>query len=75
MTKILMNVFKAADESWHDWWWNFYNHYTEQGVDMNDAKEITRTLALWNAIDEDPESSEFYFTSEHDYTMFMLRWS
>lgn len=62
-------------KSWHRWWYNFYNHYIEQGVNMEDASEITRTLALWNAIDdEDPESSKFYFDNEQDYVLFMLRW-
>lgn len=74
MTKILLNVFKDADQSWHNWWWNFHNYYTDQGVNFDAEEEITKVLAEWNAVDI-PDSGEFYFTNEHDHTMFMLRWS
>ena len=60
---------------WNHWWQNFRDYYMAQGVDMEDDKEITRTLAEWNAIDRDPESSVFYFEHERDHVVFMLRWS
>ena len=44
-------------------------------ADMEDDKEITRTLTEWNAIDEDPESTVFYFENEHDHLVFMLRFA
>lgn len=74
MTKIVLNVFKDADQGWHDWWHNFHDYYTGQGIDFDSFEEITKVLAEWNAVDI-PDTSEFYFTSEQDYTMFMLRWS
>lgn len=60
---------------WNQWWHNFYEYYTKQGVDMENEEEITRTLAEWNAIDRDPESTVFYFEHERDHVMFMLRWT
>ena len=60
---------------WRQWWYNFRDYYIAQGVDMEDEKEITRTLAEWNAIDQDPESTVFYFEHERDHTMFMLKFS
>lgn len=60
---------------WNQWWHNFYNYYVAQGVDMEDNKEITRTLAEWRAIDRDPDSTVFYFENEQDQLLFMLRWS
>jgi len=60
---------------WHQWWRNFRDYYLAQGVDMEDDKEITRTLTEWNAIDEDPESTVFYFENEHDHLVFMLRFA
>lgn len=61
--------------TWHQWWRNFYDYYTNQGVNMEDESEITRTLAEWRAIDRDPDSTVFYFENEQDQVMFMLRWS
>jgi hypothetical protein len=60
---------------WHPWWRNFRDYYTARGVDMDNDEEITRTLAEWNAIDQDPESTVFYFENEQDQVLFMLRWS
>lgn len=60
---------------WQKWWRNFYEYHNAQGVDMEDDKEITRTLAEWRAIDRDPESTVFYFENEKDQMLFMLRWS
>lgn len=60
---------------WKHWWHNFRDYYVAQGVDMEDEAEITRTLAEWNAIDQDPESTVFYFEHERDHVMFMLRWA
>lgn len=60
---------------WNQWWHNFRDYYIAQGVDMEDEAEITRTLAEWNAIDKDPESTVFYFENEKDQLLFMLRWS
>jgi hypothetical protein len=60
---------------WHPWWRNFRDYYTARGVDMDNDEEITRTLAEWNAIDKDPESTVFYFENERDQILFLLRWS
>ena len=60
---------------WNQWWQNFRDYYIAQGVDMENEEEITRTLAEWNAIDRDQESTVFYFENEKDHVMFMLRWS
>lgn len=60
---------------WHQWWYKFREYYVQQGVDMENEVEITRTLAEWNAIDEDPESTVFYFENEHDHLVFMLRFA
>ena len=60
---------------WHQWWRNFYDYYTSQGINMENEHEITRMLKEWNAIDKDPESSVFYFENERDQVAFMLRWA
>ena len=72
---IEMDVMLNKDGTWAQWWHNFRDHYEEQGVDMDNEAEITRTLAEWNAVDKDPESTVFYFENEQDHVMFMLRWS
>lgn len=71
---IEVNVQDERD-CWHQWWHNFREYYIAQGVDMEDENEITRVLAEWNAIDQDPESTVFYFEHERDHVMFMLRWA
>jgi len=71
---IEVNVEKE-DGVWHQWWHNFRAYYMAQGVDMEDDAEITRTLAEWNAIDQDPDSTVFYFENERDQVVFMLRWA
>jgi len=74
MGMIEVNVLSEHDE-WHPWWHKFRDYYIAQGIDMENEEEITRTLAEWNAIDKDPESTVFYFEHERDHVMFMLRWS
>lgn len=73
MTKIMMDVFSSRNDEWHTWWRNFHDYYTAQGLDFDVDEEIGQALAEWNAVDI-PDTTEFYFTSEQDRTMFMLRW-
>jgi hypothetical protein len=57
------------------WWENFRDYAETQGYDFNEADSITQALSEWNAIDKDPETTKFYFENEHDYLLFMLRFS
>ena len=59
----------------HHWWENFRDHSESLGYNFDDAENITKALAKWNAIDKDPDSTKFYFENEHDYLLFMLRFA
>jgi hypothetical protein len=71
---IVMDVLND-EGTWHQWWQNFTDYYKSQGVDTEDEDEITRLLSEWRAVEEDQDSSIFYFENEHDLTLFLLRWS
>ena len=71
---IVMDVMNDKG-TWHQWWHNFTDYYRSQGVDMEDEDEITRLLSEWRAVEEDQDSSIFYFENEHDRTLFLLRWA
>ena len=60
---------------WTNWWRNFYEYHTAQGLDMQNGDVITQALTKWHAVEEDQESPVFYFEDERDYVMFMLRWA
>lgn len=68
---IRVNVHEGGDFT--TWWENFRNYYFAQGYDMESDEDITKALHEWNCIDE-PDTAYFSFKSEHDYTLFMLRW-
>lgn len=64
-----------SNNNWKPWWRNFCDYYENQGINMGNANEISRVLRKWNAIEEDVDSTKFYFANEQDQTFFMLRWA
>ena len=74
--EVVMIEMDVVDDNgdWKPWWKKFYYYYEKQGVNMENADNISQMLRKWNAIDKDVDSTKFYFKNEQDQMFFMLRW-
>ena len=72
---IEVDIDKEGGYGRHHWWENFREYAESHGYNFDNAENITKALAEWNAIDKDPDSTKFYFENENDHLLFMLRFT
>ena len=74
MIRLSVFVDNNRHMDWHSWWVKFREYYESKYYNMDNDDDISRALKEWNAVNI-PNSAEFYFENEKDYTFFLLRWA
>jgi hypothetical protein len=75
-----VRVFNSETDEREPWWNNFVEYHYDRGIALSNDNVLNKALEPFNAVDDEPtaegyESDCIIFEDEHDFVLFVLRWS